>query len=721
MPTLINRLEPYPLERLSSLLERLRRANYYEEPRWYESLVPSMSDTQPDALRMAHHYAAFTELTGLSTEQLYNLTIHRLLPAFAVSDTEAEKHGEPPFTQRFWYSDQKGFYVHSLRSAKLCPRCWAEQGVVLLPWLMRHVTTCHIHEVLLVDTCGVCQAPLRLDRVKSCCRGCGTPLSDLPTVSVAGHDASIGLTQAVWSAFVGWPGPFPPSALALPDAHPLLYMRPATFLAFLWHGFQLLAIYDPTSPLFHKELLPPGMVWTRPRKGLRPATVAQVHGAFVGMWRMLLHWPEPWYTTMERIAANRTDSLEGRPFLAALAEQFGGRQWRWLHQEWAAFMREEMHHNPAVVPWLRYYRGMRAEMLPEHAPPLLSQREAARELGVSEEQLQAFIAKGQLRATAAPPRPSQRPWQLIEAESMRLLRQAREAHLTLTQAAERIGTSEELVVALVAAGVLAAESGPLVDERAIWRFAPAHVEESLERLLGDVPIRPVPLDTGRRARYFPAIQRAATSVRRRLPQLLLDITSGALPAARLLDRLSLNVLWCDGGDLLRYLANVRQGQGACLSVNATCERLSCKPTTLRRLYGAGLLIPVTDDTDQKDVRHQYAEEDVAAFLERYVTSDEAAAILSVTRLTVQHWARSGRLQPVTGPEIDGSHAYRFEKVALIQWRHERLTFGEAMAYLGVSKATLHRWATQGKLTPLADMDGTQRWFARAEVERLRDG
>jgi excisionase family DNA binding protein len=95
--------------------------------------------------------------------------------------------------------------------------------------------------------------------------------------------------------------------------------------------------------------------------------------------------------------------------------------------------------------------------------------------------------------------------------------------------------------------------------------------------------------------------------------------------------------------------------------------------------------------------HQYAEEDIAAFLERYMGSEEAATILGVTQLTVQAWVRAGRLQPLTGPEIDGSHAYRFEKAALVQWRPERLTFGEAMALLGVSKATLDRWASRGGL------------------------
>jgi len=55
------------------------------------------------------------------------------------------------------------------------------------------------------------------------------------------------------------------------------------------------------------------------------------------------------------------------------------------------------------------------------------------------------------------------------------------------------------------------------------------------------------------------------------------------------------------------------------------------------------------------------------------------------------------------------------------WRYERLTFGEAMDMLGVSKATLRRWVEQGKLTPLEDLGGKQRWFARADVLALGAG
>jgi excisionase family DNA binding protein len=116
----------------------------------------------------------------------------------------------------------------------------------------------------------------------------------------------------------------------------------------------------------------------------------------------------------------------------------------------------------------------------------------------------------------------------------------------------------------------------------------------------------------------------------------------------------------------------------------------------------------------------YAIQDVVTFRERYITTDRAAELLSCTDLTVQRWAKAGRITAVTGPDIDGSHTYRFDREALVQWRYERLTVGEATALLGVSASTIDRWARDGKLEPLQDMAGKQRWFSRQALLALHE-
>ena len=43
------------------------------------------------------------------------------------------------------------------------------------------------------------------------------------------------------------------------------------------------------------------------------------------------------------------------------------------------------------------------------------------------------------------------------------------------------------------------------------------------------------------------------------------------------------------------------------------------------------------------------------------------------------------------------------------------TAGEAAEWLGISKPTLHRWVSQGKLSPLTGGKGKLRWFAKEEI------
>jgi hypothetical protein len=79
---LINRLQPIIHERLESYLERLRRANYYKELRWYTDLLAIPVPGRMDLLRLPQHYLALQACTGLSEDVLYDLTLHRFVISF---------------------------------------------------------------------------------------------------------------------------------------------------------------------------------------------------------------------------------------------------------------------------------------------------------------------------------------------------------------------------------------------------------------------------------------------------------------------------------------------------------------------------------------------------------------------------------------------------------------------------------------------------------------
>jgi excisionase family DNA binding protein len=46
---------------------------------------------------------------------------------------------------------------------------------------------------------------------------------------------------------------------------------------------------------------------------------------------------------------------------------------------------------------------------------------------------------------------------------------------------------------------------------------------------------------------------------------------------------------------------------------------------------------------------------------RWLTTKEAAAVLSVTQHQLRNWVKLGRISPVSGPQIDGGRVFLFDK------------------------------------------------------------
>lgn len=81
---------------------------------------------------------------------------------------------------------------------------------------------------------------------------------------------------------------------------------------------------------------------------------------------------------------------------------------------------------------------------------------------------------------------------------------------------------------------------------------------------------------------------------------------------------------------------------------------------------------------------------------------EAAQILDFKLSTVYKWVRLGRLQPVSGPEIDGRLRYLFRRQDVQRLRAEnRLTTSQLAKLLGVSRSQILIWIKEGKVKPIS--------------------
>lgn len=717
---LINQLRPVSLESLASLLERLRQENYYEEASWFRSLIPPSYGQHPNLLRAVTHYRLLADLTGLSIEQLQMLTLHRFVPFYYPPEALPhlpQEYDDLPMPM--WEPRALELYVHGQHYWKVCPLCWKQHHAVLLPWSLRHMTTCASHRVLLIDRCHTCGTPLRVNLAAGSCAACGEDIGRCPALSLDGHETSLVLTELVWSAAGCEAGAFPPGSLPVPLQHPLDQMSRTTLLHFLWRFGQLLVRHDPHNPLFDAAQPLFGATWAAPPTFMRTTQVKDVHRVLVAVLTLLLNWPDALHMTFERIIAQeRKETKIHARFPYILAEEFAGSAWAWLHQGWIDFMQHRVGQSSLVYPWLRYYRTAQRSAAVD-IPPLLSQREAARLLHVGERSLRRSLDKEELRATVRPRWGSRREWQLIDAESVRQLQVQYASLLTLTQAATFCGTSEDQVVALVAAGMLQAEHGPLHDSVPTWSFTQNVLQQFLAKCLDHLPTRP-PFSADSAQLSLSQALRILSPAGERLPSLLQAIQQGSLAAYYQPEAVGLQGLWFERSDVAARLEQVQQAKERSVStVEEVCALLHCKPPTLQRWHRTELLVPCKVENGPAGTRMWYAIQDVVNFRERYITTDRAAELLSCTDLTVQRWAKAGRITAVTGPDIDGSHTYRFDREALVQWRFERLTVGEAAALLGVSVSTIDRWAREGNIEPLSDMGGKQRWFAREALIRCR--
>lgn len=719
---LINLLPLIPGESLISLLERLRQENYYEEASWFRPFLAPPALQHPNLLRSTTHYRVLGELLGLEPEHLWHLTLHRYVPCFYLPEALTLLPQEyDDVNMPLWESRGLGLYVHGQYSLKVCPLCWREHHAFLLPWSLRHVTTCFTHQVLLVDRCSACGTSLRINLGAGSCSSCGERIEVFPTQPIDTHEASRLLATILGRTFGTINGneeAIPSIKTFFPAHQPFSHLSPITFLQFLWRFGQLLTRIDPQNPLFDATQPLLGPASEPPPLFMRTAHVTQVHRVLIAVMELLLHWPDAFHLTLERVVTQeRTMTNIHARFPYVVSEEFVGPSWTWLHQEWMEFTRKQASQSSLVYPWLRYYRNAQRS-IETTVPPLLSQREASRLLHVGERGLRRSIDKQELKTTTLPKRTSRRAWQLVDAKSVQDLQAQREALLSLAQAATCCQVSEEQIVALVTNGMLQGEHGPLLDATPTWSFTALALQQFLDTYLGHLPQLPTSL-TESTLLTLSQVLRICSALGERLPNILQAIQQRLLPAFRFPESVGVQGLYFERREVAAHLKRLQHAKGRTVyTVEEVCTLLRCKTAVLQRWQQTELLVPCKRETRATKTRVWYAIQDVVMFRERYITSEQAAKIVGCTILTIQHWSKVGRLVTVSGPNIDGCHVYRFEKESLVQWRYERVTVGEAAKLLGVSVSTIDRWTREYKIVPLTNM-GKQRWFSRQNIQELQ--
>ena len=107
--------------------------------------------------------------------------------------------------RHYIWSGQRLFFKNQLRSVnpQICPVCVHQEGFCKRVWDLSLVTSCTIHQCMLVDACEHCKVPLRWDRPALDVCICGRPFSSKNAQPGSASFESMTVSQAVETCLAG--------------------------------------------------------------------------------------------------------------------------------------------------------------------------------------------------------------------------------------------------------------------------------------------------------------------------------------------------------------------------------------------------------------------------------------------------------------------------------------------------------------------------------------
>ena len=385
----------------------------------------------------------------------------------------------------------------------------------------------------------------------------------------------------------------------------------------------------------------------------------------------LSEWPSHFHETLEDILDSRATlkrtGVSKDSFLQGVARLFDNASYKWLWEEIKKFTGSTNH--PQGRYWYRYM---------------------------------SRLSESKSNKSKNTPEPSRQ----IEFDNTQ--------KLSLNEAARILDISGSELIRLTLAGIIDTVPKDRLGQRNKWIFSQTHLEALLRKIQGLAIHR----DTG--GGFLPILN-AVKSLRSKgiaYTDLLQSLLDGDLQAYSLRGPKALSSIFVRKIDLDQY---VGQLLGDEWSFDKTMIFLGVSAVSMVRFHQLGILFPSRRAQDKDHRVWKYIKTDVYDFQSKYITTAEAAKIIGCSERTVLYWAKQLWLPAVCGRSIDGSRTYLFDKEEIAQWRFERLKSDEAKQLLSIKQRTMEDWIAKGILHPLKDMSVHPYWFARQEIESLREG
>lgn len=717
--TLLRRRPLQTNESLFSLLIRLAKANHYDTYTILSGqILSAIREKNPVKDKLSCPYQPYTYeyiaiITKIEVFKLYIATAHRFAqiitpPNGTINKIRFSDSTSAPILSPGIASKQ----LRPARAAQFCPECLTAAPYHRLAWAHLAVSACLEHQCLLLTNCQSCGKKISVhDIIATQCGTCKSSLLEAEAQSVEGDEFGLICQYLIQSWLMSNHTP-QDTAVMLPEQSPRVLYRVIDGLR-----QAIIALGDPMWPFLHKVDGMPLEITLGPEK--QTLTPYESYCLYATAYKGLVNWPHGFY---ELLRAYKMQRLGDQPIHAGPKFDLGNLYTQWLQDYWQhpafAFVQDAFEKYFATNYWLSspvirtgvYQRNLGAarELM------TINIAEAARIMGITPHWIELLISAGRLTSYTTP---NARHLKFVNKTEVLELRKQWSEYLTRSEAAVWLGVTEKMIIDMVKMELLQAEFQP-PDGFPRWLFSKTSIVMLLESISKHIQDFFIQEKGERQLIGLTAAAQFVFVAGLNAVSILQQVVQGKLCAYKVHDgKLHLGSLLFARHDLVQLTENVRAENGWICREEAR-RLLGVKDGTLARWVKVGLITPCAT---YGHVQY-FSTSTIRHFKSDYITCDEAAQILGISKLTVQKWARTGRLLTscICGPDIDGSHAYLFNKERLLDWRSERLTFGEATQLLKISSATLHRWASEGEIEPLEDMGGKQRWFSRKAIVELRE-
>ena len=711
--SLIRRTSIMANESLPSLLKRLAELNCYNPYGMFTQLIKERSCNK-DKIEFpyqAETYREIAELTGIPILEIYTSSAHYFAevltpPDSAINYLNINEHTFLLLSQAYAAKQLRPLYA-----SQFCPKCLNKSAYHRLIWAPIAVSACLEHNCLLINHCPTCQSNVTIQSiVEAQCSNCSADLSLAESTTLYDDEWGLFSQHLIQTWLIQEALPISVDTLLPTETSRILYrvvdgLQWATrMLVGTDWSYQHYVKSNPLDPKQHQKDM------------MRNITPQESYHLYATACKGIIRWPHGLWDFLRAYRAHMRAirSTNGGP-----KADLGNLYTQWIQEYWQhpAF---EFVHNAFKDFFIRTYSlssaVIRTDFCRKNAEIVeeilyVSVAKAARLLEVTPKTVNLLLQKGELTCRAD--QASKQRYRFLNREEVLILRDKWNEAVGCAEAARYLGITKKMLLDLVEVGLLAAEKSPTEGGYPRWMFSKWSLVNCVQQISRYVEAFP---EEGKRIVSLVDLIAASQSlsvIGMNAASVLARVAEGMLNAYYSTNRcLELRSLQFDYADIQQCINAIKLENGW-MSREEVIQLLRVKDSTLARWVRSGV-VPTTAIFGNAQYFNQ---EIITSFVTDYITTEEAAKILGVGKLAVQKWVRQGRLSQVciSGPYIDGHHAYLFNKDKLIQWRSERLTFSEAVQLLGISKATLHRWIIEDKIKPLNDMGGKQRWFSRKAI------